>query len=326
MANNPATAEISGYGTFTINGINTSRGANQLIAFSTPAGGATGTNAFGYELACNGGVVTAKGANTNIPSGGSGFVLSGHGTVADAFVPVPVGTAVVLKDSGGAVTTWPAAGTTHSATGSLPSTVNRTGSATRERTASGSLGETVTLTGASSRDRTATGSLPSTVNRTGSATREANGSGSLDLVAALDGSTVLARDASGGLAVLVGIDGAAIREQLATGALAEVVTLTGSASGGADAVGGLVVTVGLDGTLTAVRIAAGDLVESAGLSGTASLERTLTGGLPVAVGLTGSASVSGQNAGAVALVSRPDRRLAGPTRIDREPTIVRRLP
>jgi hypothetical protein len=77
-----------GSGTFTLTGVNTTRGVNALIAFGSPVTTTT-TNQWGIEV----GVVAGKVVSVNnrltsrsttgtaVPAGG--FVLSGHGTAAD---------------------------------------------------------------------------------------------------------------------------------------------------------------------------------------------------------------------------------------------------
>ncbi|MBE6764224.1 MAG: hypothetical protein E7553_07790 [Ruminococcaceae bacterium] len=63
-----------------IDGVNTSRGADQAIVYTAAFGASTATNEYGYEITVENGVITQLGGNDSpIPS--SGFVLSLHGAV-----------------------------------------------------------------------------------------------------------------------------------------------------------------------------------------------------------------------------------------------------
>ncbi len=62
-----------------IHGVNTVRGTNQIVIYNK-LGTKTGTNTWGYEIVCTGGVVTAMGGNDNqVPKEKGSFVVSGHG-------------------------------------------------------------------------------------------------------------------------------------------------------------------------------------------------------------------------------------------------------
>ena len=65
--------------THKINGFNSIRNTNTLIVYNK-IGTYTGTNEWGYEVVCTGGVVTAMGGNNNqVPHTKGSFVVSGHG-------------------------------------------------------------------------------------------------------------------------------------------------------------------------------------------------------------------------------------------------------
>ncbi len=65
--------------TVTLNGINTSRYTDNLVVYTPARGTYTGTNAYGYEVTVENGIVTKVGGNNSyIPA--NGFVVSGHGT------------------------------------------------------------------------------------------------------------------------------------------------------------------------------------------------------------------------------------------------------
>lgn len=82
--------------TYVVNGINRSRGANELIAYNTYYGTSTGTNIYGQEVTIRKNKVVAKNqANSLLASGD--IVLSGHGTMIPVLQALQVGDVVDLQ-------------------------------------------------------------------------------------------------------------------------------------------------------------------------------------------------------------------------------------
>ncbi len=69
--------------TVCIDGVNTSRGADQAIVYTASYGADTATNEYGYEITVEGDVITRLGGNAS-PIPQNGFVLSLHGAVMTA--------------------------------------------------------------------------------------------------------------------------------------------------------------------------------------------------------------------------------------------------
>ncbi len=69
--------------TVCVDGVNTSRGADQAIVYTASYGADTATNEYGYEITVEDGVITQLGGNAS-PIPQNGFVLSLHGTVMTA--------------------------------------------------------------------------------------------------------------------------------------------------------------------------------------------------------------------------------------------------
>lgn len=76
--------------------MNGSRGENQTVLYNN-SGETTSTNEWGCEIVVTNGVVTSiEGFNNLIPDGENSFVVSGHGTAADALKSVTVGMKAVF--------------------------------------------------------------------------------------------------------------------------------------------------------------------------------------------------------------------------------------
>lgn len=87
--------------TVPISGVNRERGENELILYNNYYGPSTRSNGYGREFAVQGGKVTAVGqGNTPIPP--QGYVLSAHGTAAQALADLKVGDAVTVRQTLGA--------------------------------------------------------------------------------------------------------------------------------------------------------------------------------------------------------------------------------
>ncbi len=120
--NTPASITV-GTASRAVNGVNRARETDDLILYSSDFGVSTGTNQWGVEAVVQCGTVcvvqsyrdrqpTQDTTPTAIPAK-PGFVISGHNVSADWMRSnVKVGDTVTVRDSTGAVTTWPGGGPT----------------------------------------------------------------------------------------------------------------------------------------------------------------------------------------------------------------------
>lgn len=83
-----------------VGAVNAERGADMLVIYNKHYGSRTKTNEYGAEYTVRGGRVTAVGVgNSAIPA--DGYVISVHGTAADAYKDVQVGDAAVINETMG---------------------------------------------------------------------------------------------------------------------------------------------------------------------------------------------------------------------------------